>query len=166
MSAIACVFDGEAFAPRSPMQLRLARDQFGEGEVVMMTAQHERSWTSHNHQFATIADLWENLPERLAQMPYAKTAETLRKHALIESGFCDCETVVVGSNAAAERVAASLSRMATLAHGYCIVVVEGAVVRCYTPQSQSARAMGGKRFQASKTAVLEWIEAKIGERAA
>lgn len=163
---IQCVFDGDTFRPASDSQRRLARKRFGEGEVVMMDVQHERSWKSHDHQFATIRGMWGSLPESLAEMPYAKSADTLRKHALIASGFADCETIDAGSKAAAERIAASLSRMATLAHGYCVVSVNGPVVRCYTPQSQSMRAMGGADFAKSKRAVLEWIEGLIlGETA-
>jgi hypothetical protein len=161
-----CIFDGRAFAPSTPLQLRLAREAFGEGEIVRLTVEAERSWRSHNHQFATIADLWANLPERLAAMPYAKSAETLRKHALIECGFADCETIDAGSKAAAERVAATVGRLANLAHGYAIVAISGPVVRCYTPQSQSVRAMGGKEFTRSKHAVLEWIDALVQEAAA
>lgn len=155
---IQCVFDGDTFRPASDFQRRLARKRFGEGEVVMMDVQNERSWKTHAHQFASIADLWANLPEDLAEMPYAKSAETLRKHALVATGFADCETIDAGSKAAAERVAATLSRMATLAHGYCVVSVQGPVVRCFTPHSQSVRSMGGSEFNRSKRAVLEWIE--------
>lgn len=161
-----CTFDGSAFVPSTPFQLRLARERFGEGEVVMLAVENERSWKSHSHQFAQIAELWANLPERLSNMPYAKSAETLRKHALIECGYADCETIDAGSRAAAERVAATVSRLATLAHGYCIVAVSGPVVRCYTPHSQSVRAMGGKAFQESKTRVLEWIEGVLQGEAA
>ncbi len=155
---IQCAWDGEAFRPASPFQLRLARDRFGEGEIVLMSVENERSWKSHAHQFAAIHDLWANLPEGLAQMPYAKSAESLRKHALIECGYADCETIDAGSKAAAERVGAAVSRLASLAHGYAIVSVNGPVVRCYTPHSQSVRSMGGAVFTKSKTAVLEWIE--------
>ncbi|HRP26383.1 hypothetical protein [Thauera sp.] len=163
---IQCIFDGRAFNPATPYQLRIARDRFGEGEIVMMAVENERSWRSHAHQFATIADLWQTLPDHLSEMPYAKSAETLRKHALIETGYADCETIDAGSKAAAERVGASISRMATLAHGYCIVKVSGSVVRCYTPHSQSVRSMGAKVFQESKTAVLGWIEELLARAAA
>lgn len=163
---IECAWDGDVFRPATPFMLRRAKSQFGEGEIVMMAAENERSWRSHAHQFAEIASLWATLPENLAEMPYAKSAETLRKHALIATGYSDCETIDAGSKAAAERVSVALSRMATLAHGYCIVRVEGPVVRCYTPHSQSTRSMGGKVFQASKTAVLEWIETLLAGQAA
>ena len=47
-------------------------------------------------------------------------------------------------------------------HGYAIGQVRGPVVTIWTPESQSVRAMGGKRFQESKTAIMEWIAGKLG----
>ena len=161
-----CTFDGSGFIPSTPYQARLARERFGAGEVVMLAVENERSWKSHAHQFASIAELWANIPESLAEMPYAKSAEALRKHALIQCGYADCETIDAGSKAAAERVAATVGKLATAAHGYAIVAVSGQVVRCYTPQSQSARAMGGKTFQESKTRILEWLDGLIAGVAA
>ena len=161
---IECAFDGRAFIPTTASHARRARDAFGEGEVVVMSVDAERSLRSHNHQFAQIEDYWRNLPDRLAEMPFAKSADTLRKHALIVTGYADCETIDAGSKAAAERVAAYLSRLATQAHGYCIVKVSGPGVRCFTPHSQSVRAMGSKEFQESKTKVMEWIEDLLAGR--
>ena len=43
----------------------------------------QRSQQSHSHQFAAINDLWENLPLRHANAPYAASAEAFRKHGLI-----------------------------------------------------------------------------------
>lgn len=161
-----CVFDGQAFVPTTPFILRLARERYGEGEIVSLGVEHERSKKTHDHQFAAIEELWQNLPEGLAEMPYAKSAETLRKHALIATGYADCETIDTGSKAAAERVAVSLSRHATRGHGYAIVKVSGPVVRCWTPHSQGYREMGKKTFQESKTACLGWIEALVAGVAA
>ena len=41
-------------------------------------------------------------------------------------------------------------------------VPHGRVLTIWTPESQSVRAMGGERFKASKTAILEWVAAQIG----
>ena len=162
-NVVPCVWDGEVFSPRGDLHAKRCRNKFGAGEIVMIEAQAERSWKAHRHQFAAIRDLWANLPESLGNAPYAKSAETLRKHALIATGYADCETIDAGSKAAAERIAAYVGALAIKAHGYCIVQVRGPVVRIWTPHSQSARAMGGDVFQKSKTDVLEWIEGKISE---
>lgn len=163
---ILCTWEGGKFAPRGNVHTARAHDLFGEGEIVTLEISHVRSTKSHNHQFASIAEAWANLPERLANMPYAKNPESLRKHALIACGFADVETIDAGSKAAAERVAAYVGGLATRAHGYCVVQVNGPVVRCWTPRTQSYRAMGAAEFQRSKQATLSWIEGLIfeGER--
>ena len=158
---IMCIWRDGAFYPSGNYHTARCHDRFGEGELVALEVEAERSVRSHRHYFATIADLWQNLPERLAEAPYAKTPETLRKHALIATGYADCETIDAGSKAAAERVAALVGTLATKAHGYCIVKVSGPVVRCYTPQTQSYRGMGAKLFQSSKDSVLDWIETLV-----
>lgn len=137
-------------------------DHLQEGEVVSFEVERDRSMKSHRHQFAEIRDAWENLPESLAEAPWAQSPGALRKHALIATGQCDVETIDAGSKAAAERVGAYVGSLARKAHGYALTVVSGPVVRCYTPHSQSVRAMGGKGFQESKTKVLDWIAAQIG----
>lgn len=161
-----CHFDGDAFVPTSGFHLRRAREEFGAGEVVMVSAENERSARSHNHAFAAITEYWHNLPERLAGQPYAKSPDALRKHALIATGQANCEVIVCGSKAAAERVGAYVGHLATKAHGYAITDVRDATVRVWTPHSQSKAAMGGPEFQASKESVLRFIEDLLAEGAA
>lgn len=136
--------------------------QLGEGEIVIATIERERSEKSHRHQWAWLADAWRTLPEADANHPWAKTPETMRKHALIATGHANCEVMVFGSNAAAERGGAYLLRLASDAHGYAVAEASGATVRVWTPHSQSARAMGAERFQKSKQDILEWVAARIG----
>ena len=159
-----CLWDGEVFRPQTPFQLRLARERFGEGEVVTLAIEKERTTSTHNHQFAAISDLWRTLPESHANQAYARSPDTLRKHALVATGFTNCEQIVCGSKAAAERVGAYVGQLATAAHGYAITQIEGATVRVWTPHSQSRAAMGAKEFQRSKQAILDWIEDLIAGR--
>lgn len=133
-----------------------------EGETVFVEVGRGRSPSSHKHQFAWVADAWASLPESLSGMPWAETPETLRKHALIATGYHQTYTVDCGGNAAAARVKAHLVAAEFGRHGYAIGQVRGPVLTIWTPESQSARAMGGKRFQESKTAIMEWIAEKIG----
>jgi predicted DNA-binding antitoxin AbrB/MazE fold protein len=145
--------------------LRLLTNQppdFDEGETVIVEIERARSMKSHKHQFAEIKAMWETLPESMAELPYAQNPECLRKHALIVTGYCDVETIDAGTKAAAARVAAYVGDLARKAHGYAIVKVEGPLVRCYTPHSQSVRSMGRETFQESKTKVLDWISARMG----
>ena len=117
----------------------------------------QRSIKSHNHQFAEIRDMFDTLPESLRDAPYAASPDALRKHCLIKRGYCDTTATDCGSKAAAERVAASMAVLATKAHGYAIVTTRGPMVICYTPHSQSMRAMGKRAFLESKQAVLDEI---------
>lgn len=135
---------------------------FAVGEPVLVAVERGRSPATHKHQFAWVADAWASLPEDCASMPWAETPETLRKHALIATGFHQTYTLDCGANASAARVKAALVAAEAKAHGYAIGQVRGPVVTIWTPESQSLRAMGGDRFKASKAAILEWIAARIG----
>lgn len=158
---ISAVWTGEGLTIR-PASLRALDEAFGAGETLALEVQAMRSMNSHRHYFATLRDLWANLPERLAMAPYAKSPETLRKHALIATGYADAQSVDCGSKAAAERVAAFMAGMTD----YAVVSVSGPVVRRYTARSQSVRAMGAKEFQRSKSGVIDWCEALVKGEAA
>lgn len=153
---IAAVWTGDGLTLR-PASVKALAEAFGAGETLALEVQAMRSMNSHRHYFATLRDLWANLPEKLAAAPYAKSPETMRKHALIASGFADAQSVDCGSNAAALRVASFMAQGVD----YAVMQVQGPVVRRWTAQSQSVRAMGAKEFQRSKTLVLEWCEALL-----
>lgn len=133
-----------------------------EGEIVHVEIERARSGISHKHQFAWVKDAWMNLPEEVQSQPWAETPETLRKHALIATGYHQLTVIDCGAKAPAMRVKAALVAAEAKAHGYALGQVRGSVVRVWTPESQSLRAMGGKRFQESKQAILDWIAAQIG----
>lgn len=155
-------WDGEALTPTGHYGLSAAREAMEPGDVVIVEIDHPRSQNSHNHQFAEINEAWRHLPESLQEAPWAASPETLRKHALIATGFADTYSIDCGAKATAERVRMALASAEAGKHGYAIAKVRGPLVIVWTPQSQSMRAMGGKRFQESKEAVLNWIAAQIG----
>jgi hypothetical protein len=159
---IRVVWTGLALEPDGNFAMHQLHDRLGAGEVINVDLDPDRSEKSHKHQFAFVRTAWQTLPDELKTMPYAKNADTLRKHALIETGFCDTEMLPVGCPRRAERVATSLSRVAVRLHGYAVTNIEGTVVYCHTPHSQSQRAMGAAAFQDSKQAVLEWLAGLIG----
>ncbi len=136
-----------------------------DNEVVLVSIERGRSLSTHRHQFAWLKDAWANLPEQVAAMPWAETPETLRKHALIATGFHQTYTLDCGAMATARRVKAALVSAEAGKHGYAIGRVIGPVVTIWTPESQSMRAMGAKRFQESKSAILDWIAHQIGTTA-
>lgn len=148
-------WDGATFHPAGNIAIEKSR-KLADGEFLGIELSRDRSMNSHRHQFAEIKNLWMNIPEDLQNMPYAATPETFRKYALLVCGYYDVETIACANPGAAERAAALLSRLATRSHGYAVTDVKENVARCYTPKSQSAKAMGSADFQKSKTAVLDW----------
>jgi hypothetical protein len=159
---IRAVWTGQAFEPDGNFAMAQCHDRLGAGQVVNLDIDPERSAKSHKHQFSFVRTAWENLPEHLTGKPFAKTSETLRKHALISTGHCDTDMLAVGDARRAERVAAFTARLAVRLHGYAITSIEGPVVYCFTPHSQSLKAMGGQRFQQSKQDILEYLADLIG----
>jgi hypothetical protein len=153
---IQVMWDGEAFVPANPHWARRADEQFVVGERYAMVEHHERSSASHAHYFATLHDLWLNLPEHVA--PQFPTAEHLRKHALIATGYADRRSIVCSSAAEARRIAAFIAPSDTFA----VVKVDAATITVWTAQSQAMKAMGKKAFQQSKDDVLGWCADRIG----
>lgn len=148
------VWSGEVFAPLSNFA-RVARENYGAGEVVSLIPHEPRSAASHGHYFARLHDIWLSLPE--AQTARFLNEEAFRKHGLIATGYRDERSIVCTSKAEAQRVAAFVRPM----DEYAIVTVREAVVTVYTAKSQSMRAMGKADFQKSKDDVLAWAEALL-----
>lgn len=145
---------GEAMAPVGRFR-RECDASFVVGEKYRLAPYEDRSLSSHNHEFAFVAEAWKNLPEDIAaEYP---TPEHLRKRALIAAGYYREQAVDAGSNAAAFRVA----RFVGLLEEYSVVVVQGPLVVIRTPKSQSRRAMDKRTFQASKQAILDILAEMI-----
>lgn len=146
-------WDGEVMRPRHPA---LADKQFVVGENYRLEVREDRSQASHNHYFAAVHESWANLPEHLAER--FPTSEHLRKYALVKGGFRDERSIVAGSKAEAQRLAAFIRPM----DEFAIVTVSEAVVTVYTAKSQSLKAMGRAEFGRSKEAVLGILADMIG----
>lgn len=149
---------GEAMVPL-PRFRKAADEAFVVHERYRMTIEEERSMQSHRHQFAAIREGWLNLPDHIAtQFP---TAEALRKHALIMTGFRKERKFATASREEARKLAAFL-RPTDADDNYTIISVRENVVIEWKAESQSRAAMGNERFKASKKAVLDFIEGLIG----
>ena len=133
-----------------------------DGEIVAVEIERDRSIKSHRHQFAWVKDAWDNLPESVMFEPWAATPETLRKHALVKTGYFEQVVIDCGSDKMAREVAAAIATSRKKSEGYAHAVVRNGVAIVRWPQSQSRKAMGGDSFKASKTAILEWIADLIG----
>ncbi len=155
MTPLPYEWTGEGWQPL-PGFRRQADQMFAIGERVRLAPVEERSEATHRHEFAFLRDAWMNLPESLAdQFP---TAEHLRKRALIDTGYHHETLIDVGTVAGALRVASYARAEDDFAH----VVTRGSIVVVRKAKSQSRRAMDKAEFQASKTAVLDYVAALIG----
>ena len=152
---IAYQWNGEGFEPLKRFA-RQCDEQFTIGEVYWLAVEHNRSTTSHAHQFAWVREAWLSLPESLAdQYP---SPEHLRKRALIEAGYYTETITDAGSYAAALRVAS----MVQSREPFSLVIVREQYVVIREAKSQSLRAMGAKDFQESKQAILEVVSNILG----
>ena len=155
-------------APGQPRKVRVDGETFvSEAAYNELIKQHralsdrvmvkQRTDASHGHYFATIRDLWETLPETLAGMPYAKSPEHFRKHALIVTGFCDTDVMDCEDHQVAVAAAPLIAKMARREHGYAIITVRETLINCTTPHSQSYDVMKKDKFEESKNKVLDWM---------
>ncbi|CAN7453175.1 hypothetical protein LJR235_002926 [Pararhizobium sp. LjRoot235] len=127
--------EGEFKAP-SPHWAREADKEFVVGENYRLAEHHDRSDATHAHYFAVVNETWHSLPDGL--MDEYPTAEHLRKKMLVKCSYADERSIVCASKQEARRVAAFIRPM----DQYAVVSVREAVVRVYTAQSQSYKAMG------------------------
>ena len=149
-------WNGEAMIPRRP---KAADKEFVIGREYWLDQVSERSWISHRHEFAFIANAWDNLHEDL--MDKFPSPEHLRKAALIATGWHRETIVDAGNAAAALRFAAYARNEDEFAH----VVVRGPTVIVRKARSQRMHGhdrMDKHEFQASKDAILGWIAQLTG----
>lgn len=155
MTPFAAQWNGEAFEVLRRDRQRADADLV-VGERYAIEVMEQRSDASHRQFMAAVGELWLNLPEDMAaEFP---SPDALRYRALILAGFRDEASIVCGSKAEALRVSAFIRRR----EPFSLVVVHGATVTALTAQSQSYKAMGKERFEASKAAVFDKLAEMIG----
>jgi hypothetical protein len=147
-------WNGDAMTPH-PRFKALCNKQFCVGEEYVLTVLESASTISRNHYFASLRDVWMNLPEGDTRFP---SEVHMRKYLLIKAGFSDEKSIVCDT----ARDANNLARLARSLDGYAVIVISGKVVKIYTAKTQSAVAMKKDEFQASKQAVLELAAELIG----
>ena len=149
-------WNGQAMIPTRPLA---AVKAYEPGRRYWLEEVNERSWISHQQQFAWIGEAWANLPEGLADL--YPTPEHLRKRALIQAGFYTEAIIDAGSKTAALRMAA----YARGADEFAAVFVRGPLVIVRKAKSQRMHGhdrMDKDEFQRSKTAIMEVIAEMIG----
>lgn len=152
---IVFTWDGDAMVPHQRFA-SLCDRQYVVGESYTLVHHEERSDRTHRHFFASVNEIWKNLPEQIAaRWP---TPEHLRKWALIRCGYADSRSVVCESDIEAHRIAAFLRPL----DAYAVIAISGPVVTVYTAQSQSRADMNKATFQQSKEDVFGLLADLIG----
>lgn len=147
---------GGKFIAPSTFFCNRADERFKEGERYQMVEHHDRSANSHRHYFASIYEAWMNLPE--AEAPKYPDSETLRKRALIFTGWRNETITVCASEDHANRLAALIESL----DPFAVVIVRDNTVTTLRAKSQSQKAMGKADFQKSKDDVLAWCWKIVG----
>lgn len=149
-------YDGDGAFSAPPGFRKRCDKELVIGETLQWQTVGPRSMKSHRFYFAAVNEAWANLPETLcADFP---SAEHLRKHALIKTGYCSMKRIVCGDNAEAIAAAAIMQDMDT----YALCEVSGRAVTVWRANSQSIKAMGGKAFKESCDKVLTEISRIVG----
>lgn len=134
---------------------------FEPGTVYRLTVEDQRSALSHNHYFARLQALWENLPEECEH--YFPDAEHLRHFALIATGYERREVMHCQSEDEAERLA-NLIITSDPGGAARLVELRGKSVHVVRPKSQSLKAMSAAEFQQSKEAVIGYCTDLVERR--
>jgi hypothetical protein len=135
----------------------VAAEHFGEGEIISVIAQEDRSEVSHRQQFAWLRDAFHTMPESLRET-YV-TVEHLRKRGLIATGHCTTQDYVCASQAEAARWAANLRREVD---EHAVITVSAGVVRVFRAKSQARGAMDKTEFQQAKQDLMDWVAGILG----
>jgi hypothetical protein len=153
---MAFTWNGEVMVP---MRLLAAVKTYTPGQRYWLEEVSDRSWISHRHEFAFVANAWDNLPDALVET--FPTSEHLRKAALIATGWYREMIIEAGNAAAALRVAAYAKGRDEFAH----VVTRGPTVVVRWARSQRMHGhdrMDKAEFQRSKDDILGWISNLLG----
>lgn len=133
-----------------------------EGEQLGITIERVRSGASHRQYFAELGELWQNLPEAVHGEPWAATSETMRKHALIMTGWVEQSLYTFEDPKIALAVCPHVQKAERALHGYAIVTVDDCNVVVNLPASQNMASMGRQAFERSKHNVITWCKETIG----
>lgn len=150
------IWTGDSFQPANAHWARKCDERFVVGQSYALDEIHPRSSATHAHYFATLHDIWQSLPDHLAEQ--YPTDEHLRKYALIRTGYHTMTQHVCKSGAEAERLATIIKPYDT----YQLVTVKDSIVTVYNAISQDYRSMDKRTFAESKEKVVDWCSNLIG----
>jgi hypothetical protein len=157
------IWEGDGFRPLRRFQ-KILDSHFVCGRPYTLEERMDRSAASHRQFFATVKDLWANLPQKYDGRWCNETL--FRATALAMTGFATVVDHVVDTPDEAARFEVMARAMRATrsdsVEDYKLVLAQGNVVRIYHPWSQAYRAMDKDTFQRSSQAVMEWCSALVG----
>ena len=127
----------------------VAKSQFAAGGEHVLEETAERSRASHGFFFATLNDLFNSIPEKMA--PRWPKLDHFRRWCLIETGWFDEKEFEVIS----EKHAKALGAFIRTNDSFSRISIHGKKVIVRTAKSQSMKAMGKDDFNKSKNDVLD-----------
>ena len=135
---------------------KIAERQFGAGGEHVLEESAERSMASHNHYFAELNDLFQNIPHNMeARWP---SLNHFRRWLLIECGwFLEKEF-----DMASEKHAKALGTFVRTNDAFARISIHGHKVIVRTARSQSMKAMGKDDFMRSKNDVFNLASQLVG----
>lgn len=152
---VAFTWTGTEMRPH-PRFAGLCDRQFVIGEEYALEPVAHRSMKSHNHYFASVHEVWTNLPDAMAKR--FPTADHLRKYALVKCGYYTEKVFACDSPAKARNMGKFLRPY----DEFAVITIEGSVVHVFDAKSQDTRSMRKDEFQESKEKVLDYLSDLIG----
>ena len=142
--------------------MRVAQEQFRDGEEYPIDVNEKRSSKAHAFYFASVNAAWKNLRGETAEI--LSTPTHLRGWALIQAGYHHQNIVESPDRDTAIRMAVFARKLATK-EGYVEIKViqhDGKwYVRTREPKSQSRASMKADEFKESSRAVLDILSGAI-----
>lgn len=139
-----------------PRFVALCNRQYEDEEDYALEPVVGRSMRSHRHYFACIHEAFNNLPEQWAKL--FPSEEHLRRYALCKTGYANEANYVLDT----AKDAGIFARALRGSDEFAVIKITGSAVTVWTAKSQNTRAMKKEEFQASKTAVLDFLAEIIG----
>ena len=155
MEPLLCEWTGESFKPLQ-RHAKLCDQTYVVGERYIIEPQKPASEKARRFFHAHLADLWQSLPEEIAER--WPTVESFRKAGLIACGYSFKTEAVCATNQQAQALAASYARL----DDYVVVEIRDRVIAVWTACSQRRNAMDAETRKAANRAVLEWAAAQVG----
>ena len=157
--AITATWNGERFV-LPPISRMKCKETLQPNEAVVLEVKRPRHLAMHRRFMAMVADYHSNLPEHLADAPFAASPDHLRKYALIRCGFADTTTHTAKSEAEALRVEETFQSMR--GDTFALVYRQGLIVCRSVALSQAFAAMNQKSFKQSSEHIEEFLATLVG----